>query len=285
MNQKISVLINTLNEENNLDDCLQMLTWADEIVIVDQYSIDRTVEIAKKYTDKIFYQERTGYASREFGYTKLSHDWILIIDADELLPLVLINEYRNVAENDLADIVIVPRKNYAFGELLKHARWNCLFDPQIRFGKKEFMVLSDLAHYDFFYKNNARVMKITDPDKALIHFAHLDYEQYIDKINRYTTFEAMNIFDGKKKQLTFFGVIYRTTAGFVKNYIWLGGYKDGFRGLAVQVLDMFYISLEYIKSKLVQEYQTKDVKQTVNLRFKELKKEIIAEYNSKQINK
>ncbi len=284
MTQKISVLINTLNEENNIRECLEMLTWADEIVIVDQCSDDKTVDIAKEYTDKIFLQERKGYASREYGYTKLLYDWILIIDADELVPLELINEFRRIAENDLADVVIIPRKTYGFGKLVDHGRWNCLFDMQIRFGKKEAMILQDIAHLDFAYKTDARILKIMNPDKALLHFAHLDFEQYINKMNLYTTFEANNIFDGRKKKVTLIGSILRGIKGFINGYLVLGGYKDGSRGIAIHLLDFFYITLVYIKYKQINIYKTKDVRQSANQTYKTIKQEVIAAYQGELKN-
>ena len=88
-NVEISILIHTLNEERNIRNCLETVKWADEIIIIDMYSDDRTVEITKEYTDKIFYHERMGYAdpARQFGLEKATHEWVLQVDADELVPL------------------------------------------------------------------------------------------------------------------------------------------------------------------------------------------------------
>ncbi len=88
---KISVLINTFNEERNIKNCLESVSWADEIIIVDMYSDDKTVDIAKNYTDKIYYFERMGYAdpARQFALKKATHEWVLIVDADEMVPLEL----------------------------------------------------------------------------------------------------------------------------------------------------------------------------------------------------
>jgi glycosyltransferase involved in cell wall biosynthesis len=280
MRAKVSVLINTLNEENNIGACLEMLTWADEIVVVDQYSDDKTVEIARNYTDKIYLQERKGYASREFGYTKLKYDWILIVDADELIPARLTEEYRRVADNDLADVVIVPRKSYGFGKLIEHGRWNCLFDMQVRFGKKKAMILSDIAHLDFTYLPTARQIVIKDEKLAIAHFAHLDFEQFIGKMNTYTTFEANNIFDGRKKQFGLAAAFFKGVRGFVKGYFVLGGYKDGFRGLAIHLLDFMYILMTYIKSRLVTMYGSKAVREMVNKDYMAAKQALISEYKS-----
>jgi len=87
----VSVLVHTLNEEKNIRNCLDTLKWAEEIIIVDLFSDDRTVEVASEYTDRFFFHERMGYAdpARQFGLEKASCNWILIVDADEQVPLKL----------------------------------------------------------------------------------------------------------------------------------------------------------------------------------------------------
>jgi len=117
----VSVLIHTLNEERNIRNCLETVIWAEEIIVVDMYSDDKTVEIAREYTDKIFYFERVGYAdpARKFALERATKPWILVVDADELVPRRLYEELKNIIEKDLADVVYIPRNNYFFGEILK----------------------------------------------------------------------------------------------------------------------------------------------------------------------
>ena len=119
----ISVLINTFNEEKNIENCLKAVKWADEIIIVDMYSDDKTVEIASKYTDKIFYFKRMRYAdpARQFALKNASYDWILVVDADELVPLKLKNKILEISIKNLGDVVYIPRSNYFAGE---KNQWN-----------------------------------------------------------------------------------------------------------------------------------------------------------------
>lgn len=121
----ISVLIHTFNEERNIRNCLETVKWADEIIIVDMYSDDKTVEIAKEYTDKIYFFERVGYVepARQFALEKSTHEWILVVDADELVPLKLKNKLFEIMEKDLADVVFIPRNNYFFGRLMQGTGW------------------------------------------------------------------------------------------------------------------------------------------------------------------
>jgi len=134
----VSVLVHTLNEEKNIRNCLETVKWADEIIIVDMYSDDKTTEIASEYTDKIFYHERMGYAdpARQFGLEKASNEWILILDADELVPLKLKKRLETIIEEDLGDIISIPRNNYFFGKVMRHTGWGPLQDTLHRFSRK-----------------------------------------------------------------------------------------------------------------------------------------------------
>ena len=89
---KISVLINTFNEEGNIRNCIESVKWADEIIVVDMYSIDNTISIAKEYPHvKIFYFENCGYAdpAREYAFQQATNEWVLVLDADEMIPPLL----------------------------------------------------------------------------------------------------------------------------------------------------------------------------------------------------
>ena len=96
----VSVLIHTLNEERNIRNCLETVIWAEEIIVVDMYSDDKTVEIAREYTDKIFYFERVGYVepARKFALERATKPWILVVDADELVPRKLYEKLKEVTE-------------------------------------------------------------------------------------------------------------------------------------------------------------------------------------------
>lgn len=136
---KISVLINTYNEERNIRNCLESVKWADEIVIVDMYSEDKTTTIAREYTDKIYFFERMGYVepARQFVLEKASNDWILLLDADEMVPKKLRDKLLDIAKNDLGDVIYIPRKNYFFGYLMKGTGFGAIQDKQPRFFKKK----------------------------------------------------------------------------------------------------------------------------------------------------
>src|SRR2546427_4298455 len=112
----ISAVVITLNEERNIADCLASVAWMDEIVVVDACSTDRTVELARRFTDKIFVRPWPGYGlQKNFGIEQATADWILIVDADERVSPELQGEIRkNIAlpPNDRSSAYKVPRLNY-----------------------------------------------------------------------------------------------------------------------------------------------------------------------------
>ena len=200
---EISVIIHTFNEERNIRNCLETVKWADEIIIVDMYSDDKTVEIAKEYTDKIYFFERVGYVepARQFALEKATHEWILVVDADELVPLKLKNKLIEIMEKDLADVVFIPCNNYFFGRLMQGTGWGALQDYHPRFFKKNFVSFSEGIHAKFRINKDARIYYIDDPETGFIHFNYIDVEHFLDKLNRYTTIEAKNMFKGIKPAL------------------------------------------------------------------------------------
>src|SRR5579884_976507 len=122
----ISVTVITRNEEGEIDACLSSVAWADEIVVVDSGSTDRTVEIAKKFTEKVFHHPWEGYArQKNWAVAQASHEWILSLDADERIPPELKGEIE-VAVGSASPAVgyLIPRKNFFLGRWIRHGGWH-----------------------------------------------------------------------------------------------------------------------------------------------------------------
>lgn len=275
----VSVLIHTLNEEKNIRNCLETVKWADEIIVIDMYSDDKTAEIASEYTDKIFYHERMGYAdpARQFGLEKANRNWILIVDADEMVPLKLKQKLENIMANDLGDIISVPHKNFFFGKLMKFTGWGPLQDTHHRFFKKEYVFISDKIHSTFTEREDARIYEITDEDEGFIHFNYVDVEHFLEKFNRYTTIEAKTLFE-TDEDIKFKSVINQIFSEFRKRYITLGGRKDGFRGFSLSFLMGAYRLVTYAKLKLMREYQSPKPAEKIGDEYKKLAQDVILEY-------
>jgi glycosyltransferase involved in cell wall biosynthesis len=275
----ISVIINTLNEEKNIKNCLESVKWADEIVLVDMYSEDRTVEIAKKYTDRILYHEKVGYVepARIFALENATNQWVLIIDADELVPKKLKERIVRIVENDLADVVNVPHNNYFFGEKMNGTGWGPLQDKHYRVFNKDFVALENEIHSHFGIKDSARIYEIDNPDEGFIHFNYIDFEHFVDKMNNYTSIEAKNLYH-EDKDIKFRSLLKQLYNEFKSRYYNGGGRKEGFRGFSLSLLMVMYKLLIYSKLKLMREFNSEEPRIQVFEKYNKIAEEVIKEY-------
>ncbi len=280
MQTKISVLINTLNEEKNIRNCLESVKWADEIIIVDMYSDDKTVDIAKEYTDKIYFFERCGYAdpARQFAVDKAEYKWVLIIDADELVPYKMYSQIKKIIENNLADIVYFPHNNYFFGKLLVGSGWGALQDFHPRLFKKEFVKMTDKVHDMFDISYDAKKYYLKNPEEGFIHFNYIDVEHFLEKLNRYTTIEAKNMFEGIKTEMTFKKLLKQIFKDFIKRLFIQKGYKDGKYGFSLSVLMLSYYVSSYLKFNIMKKYNSSNPEDKIIGEYTEIAKEILNEY-------
>ena len=282
---KISVTINTFNEEKNIKNCLESVKWADEIVIVDMYSTDKTVEIAKQYTDKIFNFENVGYAdpARQFARNKTTNEWILVVDADEVVPKKLRDKLVEIMEKDLGDVIYIPHNNYFAGKQINTMGWGAMDDLHPRFFKKESLHFGDKIHNFSNINEDARLYTINNPEEGFIHFSYINIDHYVDKsLNRYTSIEAKNIFEGKKDEIklgnNFFTIWFKLFRAFMIHYILAKGYKDGFRGFSISFLSVMYSITTYMKVKLMEEYDTADTHKKIVEEYQKIADKVISEY-------
>lgn len=247
----ISTLIITYNEEKNIEDCLESVNWVDEIIVIDAYSTDRTVEIAKKYTDKVFLNLWKGFGrQKNLGIEKAMSKWVLIVDADERVTQELTSEIEgklsNAADNNFVGYQI-PRRNYFYG---KWVRWGGAYpDCQLRLFRRESGRYNNVAVHENLILNG--------PIGYLTH--HMDHltekciSDHFKKFNNYTTLAAEEA--GKKKSnVNWHDIAFRHIITFLKVYVSKGGWRDGLNGLVYGVFASFYTFAKYVK--LWEKYST-----------------------------
>ena len=243
---KISVVINTLNEEKNLPRALASVkSFADEIVVVDMKSDDKTVEIAKKAGAKVYQHKRIGYVepARNYAISKATGEWILILDADEQAPKTLVKELKKIVQKPKADYYRLPRKNIIFGKWIKHSRW--WPDYNIRFFRKGFVSWSEIIHSVPITQGKGLDLQARE-DFAIIHYHYDSIEQFVERMNRYTGEHAnLRIKDGYKFKWQ--DLIRKPTEEFLGRYFSGEGYKDGIHGLALASLQAFSELVLYLK--------------------------------------
>ena len=199
MTQKISVVINTFNEEANMEKAIKSVSWADETIICDMHSGDNTVAIAKKLGAKIFFHEQVDYVepARNFAISQATGDWILVLDADERIPQTLAKRLQEIAANmKQISSVKLPRKNIIFGKWMKTSMW--WPDYQIRFFKAGKVKWRNEIHSKPEIEGGS--IDLEPEEKwALIHYNYNNLSQYIGRMNRYTDIEAKELINNGYK--------------------------------------------------------------------------------------
>lgn len=242
---KISAVINTWNEGKNLTECLDTIDFVDEIVVVDMESTDNTKKIAKAYTDKVYNHPYVGYVepARNFALAKTSGNWVLIVDADERISRTLANKLIDIANNDEADFVRIPRKNLIFGQWLKYSRW--WPDYNIRFFKRGYVQWQDAIHRPPITTGEGINLE-ADPKFALIHHHYRTIDEYLERMIRYTDQQAKELLaEGYKFSLS--DLINKPIGEFLSRFFAGEGYKDGLHGLTLSVLQAFSSLVVYLK--------------------------------------
>ena len=231
---KISVVLITYNSEKYLDRVLSSCSFADEIVILDSFSKDSTLEIARKYGAKIFQKEWMGFGRQKQEAVRLaSNDWIFSLDSDEVITDKLAKELEEVLKKPEFYAYFVPRLNYFFG---KPVRYGGLYpDFTIRLFNRNYSKFSDdEVHEKVIVENN----KISYLKNHMLHFAYENVEEFIAKQNRYSSLNA------KPNRLK---AILNPFWTFFRMYILKSGFLDGWRGFIVAKLYSEYTFWKYIK--------------------------------------
>ena len=239
---KITVIIPTFNEEENLDACIDGVTWADEIFVVDSFSTDRTAEIAKSRDVRFVQHEYVNSATQKnWAIPQASHPWVLIVDADERVTPELRDEILAVpASPDPADGYDIGRTNYFKGQRIRYCGWQN--DSVLRLFRR------DLGRYqDRFVHADVIIRGRTDRLRAkLMHESFRSFDQYMKKFDRYTTWAASD----RAKHTHNVGIRHlalRPFARFFKQYIIKLGFLDGRAGLIICTLAAYSVFMKYAK--------------------------------------
>jgi len=239
----LSVAIITFNEEDRLSDCLASLSFASDVVVVDSGSKDRTVDIAEEYGARVFLQPWLGFGpQKQFAIDKCDHEWVLVLDADERIPGETAEAISAAITGEGFEGYSLPRKNVFSGRWIKRMGW--WPDRVVRlFHKTAGRMSEHLVHEAVLVEG--RVGEIKDP---IIHLTNRDLRQTIEKINKYSTIGAEELFV-KKRKVNVFTPIMRGGWAFFYNYFFRFGFLDGYQGLVVAVSDCVNKFFKYAKLK------------------------------------
>jgi glycosyltransferase involved in cell wall biosynthesis len=238
----ISIAIVTRDEEINIEDALKSVADAKEIIIVDSFSTDGTVELCKQYTDKVFQHEWQGFArQKQMAVDYAEGPWVLILDADERVTPELKTEIiTSIADTDCTGFYI-PRENYFIGKWIRHSGW--WPDNTLRLFKKDKGRLeSREVHEKVVVEGSVAYLR-----NPLKHYTYRSISDFVERMGRYSTLAAIEIRkDSGHSGL--FSLTAKPLAMFLKMFIVRRGFLDGTRGLMLAILYSYYTFLKYAKT-------------------------------------
>jgi len=238
---KLTAIIPTKDEQEFLPNCLKSVAFADEILVLDSGSTDKTLEIAKKFEARIIQYERKNFAhTHNFGAEKASGDWLLFVDADERVSKQLHQQIQQTLQHPSCDAYQIPRQNFIMGKVLRHGGWYP--DLVTRLIKKDKLDkwVGELHEYPLIKGSTG---KLSAP---LYHLSHRGLNWMLDKTKNYTYLYAQILYKENHPKVgvkNFFGAMARE---FYFRAVKKSGWRDGFVGwleIIYQTFNAFLIQV------------------------------------------
>ena len=239
--QPLTVIVPCGNEEAVIEGCLASVGFADEILVVDSFSTDGTLAIARKYTDRILQHEYINSAAQKnWAIPQARHEWVLIVDCDERVTPELAAEIKAILEAPQYDGYWIRRRNFMFGKEIRHGTWST--DKVLRLFRR------DLGRYE-----NKHVHAEIELDGRvgwfrgkLVHHGFRSLSQYLSKMDRYGAWGALNARDLGLRG-TGWRIAVHSLGSFLKSYLLRCGFLDGTEGLIIALMEAYSAFLKYAK--------------------------------------
>jgi glycosyltransferase involved in cell wall biosynthesis len=244
------VIVPTGSRADVIEDCLKSVRWADEVIVVDSYSTDDTLEIARRYADRVL-QREYGFSAlqKNWAIPQASHEWVLIVDTDERVPASLRAEIESILERSPEHAGYrIPRANSVLGREIRHADYYP--DYQVRLFRR------DAGHYDL-RRVHAHVIlsgSCGTLESPLIHYSSRSIDQTLrNLLITMTTWEAEQRIQTARDQgrspnsRLWLNLLFRPLAAFGLRYVRQGGWRDGYHGLVVSLIWAIYVAITYMK--------------------------------------
>lgn len=245
--EKITAIIPTFNEEVHIKAAIESVCWCDEIIVVDSFSTDKTVEIVKTFPQVRLLQREYGYSASQKNWTipQASHNWIFLLDADERPTPELVEEIKSTinSKTKYSGFWIYRRNNF-MGKRIDYSGWQS--DKVVRLFKRDDCKYQDKkVHAEIESTGEISILK-----EKLIHYTYKDLTSYLKKADRYTTWGAMDRFQKFQKQGKKIGILYlffRPFGRFLRHYFLRLGILDGTHGFVVSAMAAFNVFIRAVK--------------------------------------
>lgn len=248
----VSVVIVTKDEERDIGNALESVKDFEDIVVVDSFSDDKTVEICREYTDRVFQQEWQGYArQKQSAVNHAKKPWVLILDADERLTPELKEEISQLFADHQSRFTrqdyygfFIPRKNFFLGRWIKYGGW--WPDYTIRLFRKDSAYVEEREVHEKVIVRGP-VGYLTSP---MEHYTYRSISEYIKKMDNYSTLAAREIIskEDQSKASLLFKMTIRPAFTFLRMFFLKQGLRDGIYGFILAALYSFYTFLKYLKA-------------------------------------
>jgi glycosyltransferase involved in cell wall biosynthesis len=239
---KVSAVIITFNEETLIERTLNQLWWCDEIIIIDSNSTDRTVAICQEFGCSVFSRAFNGFGEQKvFGVSKAKNDWVLCIDADEVLTESLIDEIRNDLKNDAGVVAYsIPRNLVFMNRVFKHGKETSSVVVRL-FNKNTASWDGSIVHEKVLVNGPVKVLR-----HKILHYSYHDYSQFLSKINLYSSLGAKKLLERnakKSRALTVLAIPFN----FFRYYFIDRNFLNGYQGFSWAILNTCYHFVKYLK--------------------------------------
>lgn len=247
----ISAIILTKDEEKNIEECLKHLKWCGEIILVDDNSTDKTITIAEKLGVKVYKHslDNNFAEQRNFGLAKANNEWVLFVDADEIISDVLASEIGEGIKGKVGSIngYCIKRVDSMWGKVLKHGETGNI--KLLRLAKRNAGKWTGSVHEVWNVKGEIGILK-----NPIMHYPHQMLTEFLHELNFYTTLRAEELFKSKVK-VRWWHIIVYPKAKFAQNYFFKLGFLDGTAGIVIALCMSFHSFL--VRGKLWQLWQKK----------------------------
>ena len=243
----LSVAIVAMNEEAIIGQTLESVGWADEIVLVDSGSTDRTCDIAREYGARVLLKEWPGFSlQKSYAFENCTQDWILSLDADEVVSPELAQEIRGMIGNpDALNGYWIPRKNLFLG---KWTRFGGFYpDPKLRLFRRGRGFMTGAEPHPRINLKPEFDQRTGRLKSAMIHDAYPTLSSYLAHMNSYSSAGAKAAVAKGHRGFSFFDIVLRPMATFIYNYFFRLGFLDGREGLLLHLYHAVYVSNKYAK--------------------------------------
>lgn len=238
---KVSVTIITKDEETDIAAAIASVSWADEVIVVDAQSTDRTVDVARAAGARVLVREWPGYvAQKNFAAEQASHDWILSLDADERVTPDLARSLRQTLDSPAHAAYHMARITWHLGRWIRGTDWYP--DLQTRLYDRRAAEWSG-QHVHEGLRVRGSVGRLAG---ELEHYAYRDISDHLETIERYTTLAARQMYESGRRASRWHLALH-APAAFVRNYVVKGGFRLGAAGIIISGMNAYYVFLKFAK--------------------------------------